>query len=153
MTRARILADYVSSGDELALKAPLISPALVTPNLGTPSAGTMTNVTGMPLAGLSATGTASATTYLRGDNAWATVASATMQHNVLSATTATSYTYGGGAQPVFLTMIMKQASIINQSSLGKLRCFYQFYIQFSQQFVLFYLLYLVELSLLLILDG
>ena len=31
-TRARILADYVSSGDELALKAPLISPALVTPN-------------------------------------------------------------------------------------------------------------------------
>ena len=46
MTRARILADYVSSGDELALKAPLISPALVTPNLGTPSAGTMTNMTG-----------------------------------------------------------------------------------------------------------
>ena len=45
-TRARILADYVSSGDELALKAPLISPALVTPNLGTPSAGVMTNMTG-----------------------------------------------------------------------------------------------------------
>ena len=50
MSRARILADYVSSGDELALKAPLISPALVTPNLGTPSAGTMTNVTGIPAA-------------------------------------------------------------------------------------------------------
>jgi hypothetical protein len=46
MTRARILADYVSSGDELALKAPLLSPALVTPNLGTPSAGVMTNMTG-----------------------------------------------------------------------------------------------------------
>ena len=46
MTRARILADYVSSGDELAFKAPLISPALVTPNLGTPSAGVMTNMTG-----------------------------------------------------------------------------------------------------------
>ena len=71
MTRARILADYVSSGDELALKAPITNAALVTPNLGTPSAGTMTNVTGMPLAGLSATGTASATTFLRGDNAWA----------------------------------------------------------------------------------
>ena len=26
MTRARILADYVSSGDELALKAPLAHP-------------------------------------------------------------------------------------------------------------------------------
>ena len=33
MTRARILADYVSSGDELALKAPLASPAFT----GTPS--------------------------------------------------------------------------------------------------------------------
>jgi hypothetical protein len=55
MTRARILADYVSSGDELALKAPLISPALVTPNLGIPSAGTMTNVTGIPAAGVTGT--------------------------------------------------------------------------------------------------
>ena len=71
MTRARILADYVSSGDELALKAPITNAALVTPNLGTPSAGVMTNVTGIPLAGLSATGTASSTTFLRGDNAWA----------------------------------------------------------------------------------
>jgi hypothetical protein len=33
MTRARILADYVSSGDELALKAPLASPAFT----GTPT--------------------------------------------------------------------------------------------------------------------
>ena len=46
MTRARILADYVSSGDELALKAPITNAALVTPNLGTPSAGVMTNMTG-----------------------------------------------------------------------------------------------------------
>ena len=75
MTRARILADYVSSGDELALKAPITNAALVTPNLGTPSAGVMTNVTGMPLAGLSATGTASATSYLRGDNSWQTAGS------------------------------------------------------------------------------
>ena len=52
MTRARILADYVSSGDELALKAPLASPALVTPNLGTPSAGVMTNMTGAVTASL-----------------------------------------------------------------------------------------------------
>ena len=92
MTRARILADYVSGGTTAAefdymdgvtsnvqtqmdLKAPLASPALVTPNLGTPSAGVMTNVTGMPLAGLSATGTASSTTYLRGDNSWQTAGS------------------------------------------------------------------------------
>jgi len=38
--------------DQLALKAPLISPAFTTPNLGTPSAGTLTNCTGLPIAGL-----------------------------------------------------------------------------------------------------
>jgi len=71
MTRARILADYVSSGDELALKAPLISPALVTPNLGTPSAGVMTNATGLvATTGLTASGTKSSGTFLRGDNTW-----------------------------------------------------------------------------------
>ena len=69
MTRAR------ENADGARLDAPLLSPALVTPNLGTPSAGVMTNVTGMPLAGLSATGTASATTYLRGDNSWQTAGS------------------------------------------------------------------------------
>jgi len=71
MTRARILADYVSSGDELALKAPLISPALVTPNLGTPSAGVLTNATGLvATTGLTASGTKSSGTFLRGDNTW-----------------------------------------------------------------------------------
>ena len=69
MTRAR------ENADGARLDAPLASPVLVTPNLGTPSAGVMTNVTGMPLAGLSATGTASATTYLRGDNSWQTAGS------------------------------------------------------------------------------
>ena len=52
MTRARILADYVSSGNELALKAPITNAALVTPNLGTPSAGVMTNMTGAVTASL-----------------------------------------------------------------------------------------------------
>lgn len=42
--------------------------------LGTPSSGTLTNVTGLvPTTGLAATGTPSASTYLRGDNSWATV--------------------------------------------------------------------------------
>ena len=83
MTRSRENADgarldavnRTADNATVALKAPLASPVLVTPNLGTPSAGTMTNVTGMPLAGLSATGTASATTYLRGDNSWQTAGS------------------------------------------------------------------------------
>ena len=63
------------NADGARLDAPLLSPVLVTPNLGTPSAGVMTNVTGMPLAGLSATGTAGATTFLRGDNSWQTAGS------------------------------------------------------------------------------
>ena len=41
MSRARILADYVSSGDELALKAPLASPAFT----GTPTGITAAHLT------------------------------------------------------------------------------------------------------------
>ena len=51
------------------------SPTLVTPNLGTPTALTLTNATGLPVGGISATGTPSSTTYLRGDGSWATVTS------------------------------------------------------------------------------
>ena len=40
MSRARVLADYVSSGDELADKAPLASPAFT----GTPTGVTATHV-------------------------------------------------------------------------------------------------------------
>jgi hypothetical protein len=49
------------------------SPTLVTPNLGTPSAATLTNATGLPVGGISATGTPSASTYLRGDGSWTSV--------------------------------------------------------------------------------
>lgn len=48
------------------------SPTLVTPALGTPSALILTNATGLPIGGLSATGTPSSSTFLRGDNTWAT---------------------------------------------------------------------------------
>jgi hypothetical protein len=41
--------------------------------LGTPSSGTLTNATGLPVGGITATGTPSSTTYLRGDGSWATV--------------------------------------------------------------------------------
>jgi hypothetical protein len=51
------------------------SPTLVTPVLGTPTSGTLTNCTGLPVGGISATGTPSSTTYLRGDSTWATVTS------------------------------------------------------------------------------
>lgn len=47
------------------------SATLVTPALGTPSALVLTNATGLTVpGGISATGTASATNFLRGDGAW-----------------------------------------------------------------------------------
>lgn len=42
--------------------------------LGTPSSGTLTNCTSLPVGGITATGTPSATTYLRGDGTWSTIA-------------------------------------------------------------------------------
>jgi hypothetical protein len=41
--------------------------------LGTPSSGTLTNTTGLPIGGITATGTPSASTFLRGDGSWASV--------------------------------------------------------------------------------
>lgn len=50
------------------------SPTLVTPILGTPTSGNLSNTTGIGTSNMTAvTGTANATTYLRGDNSWATV--------------------------------------------------------------------------------
>lgn len=42
--------------------------------LGTPASGTATNLTGLPVGGISTTGTASSSTYLRGDGTWSTPA-------------------------------------------------------------------------------
>ncbi|MFZ4059559.1 MAG: hypothetical protein ACOYKE_15550, partial [Ferruginibacter sp.] len=63
---------YSTSGSGTAL-ALTTSPTFITPVLGTPSSGTLTNCTGLPVGGISATGTPSITTYLRGDGAWSTV--------------------------------------------------------------------------------
>jgi hypothetical protein len=49
------------------------SPTLVAPALGTPTSAVLTNATGLPVGGISATGTPSITTYLRGDGSWSTV--------------------------------------------------------------------------------
>lgn len=52
------------------------SPTLVTPILGTPTSVTLTNATGLPVGGISATGTPSSATFLRGDGTWASPAAA-----------------------------------------------------------------------------
>jgi hypothetical protein len=63
------------------------SPTLVTPALGTPSAAVLTNATGLPVGGISATGTPSSTTYLRGDSTWSTiVAGASISNDTSTAT-------------------------------------------------------------------
>lgn len=65
------------------------SPTLVTPVLGTPASVTLTNATGLPVAGISATGTPSSTTYLRGDGTWSTVSGG-------ASGTVTSVSFTGG---------------------------------------------------------
>lgn len=68
------LSGYATkTGAETLTNKTLTSPALTTPALGTPASGTLTNTTGLPVpGGLSATGTPSSSTYLRGDGSWAT---------------------------------------------------------------------------------
>lgn len=62
------------------------SPTLVTPALGTPSALVLTNATGLVAStGTTATGTPSSTTFLRGDNTWATPAGSGTVTSVTSA--------------------------------------------------------------------
>lgn len=66
------------------------APVLFNGALGTPSSGTLTNATGLPVGGISATGTPSNTTYLRGDGSWQTVSASA------SSTGAVGYTIDGG---------------------------------------------------------
>jgi hypothetical protein len=58
---------------------------------GTPASIVLTNATGLPISGISTTGTASSTTYLRGDGAWATVSGGSgITRSINSISTATS---------------------------------------------------------------
>jgi hypothetical protein len=65
------------TGTETFTNKTLTSPTLTTPVLGTPSSGTLTNCTSLPVGGITATGTPSSTTYLRGDSTWATISTST----------------------------------------------------------------------------
>lgn len=69
-------AEYTGSGS--GVFARVSGPTFTAPVLGTPASGTLTNCTGLPVGGISATGTPSATTYLRGDGTWATFTTGTV---------------------------------------------------------------------------
>ena len=71
-TLANVLAVYDSQTSTMTNKT-LTSPTLTTPALGTPASGVLTNCTGLPMGGLTTSGSASSSTYLRGDGAWSTV--------------------------------------------------------------------------------
>ena len=60
--------------------------------LGTPSSGTLTNATGLPIGGISATGTPSSSTFLRGDGSWQAVGGGSIS---LPQTIAGTVTSGG----------------------------------------------------------
>ncbi len=82
-----IIKPEATSGNKLILKDQAGGAVLTTTDsgatiadgiaLGTPASGVLTNATGLvATTGLTATGTADATTFLRGDNAWAVAAAA-----------------------------------------------------------------------------
>lgn len=72
------VATYLASLTQTLTNKTLTSPVLTNPDLGTPSAIVLTNATGLPIAGISATGTPSASTYLRGDGTWASSGAGTV---------------------------------------------------------------------------
>ena len=89
VTIANLLAVYDAQIATMTNKT-LTSPTLTTPALGTPASGVLTNATGLPMGGLSTSGTASSSTYLRGDGAWSTVDSSPLT------TKGDVYVYGTG---------------------------------------------------------
>ncbi len=76
ITQNSVNIPTISSTDTLTNKT-LTAPVMTAPVLGTPASVTLTNATGLvATTGLTATGTPSSSTYLRGDNTWATVSGA-----------------------------------------------------------------------------
>ena len=101
----------------------LTSPTLTTPALGTPASGTLTNTTGLPIAGISTTGSASSSTYLRGDGAWSTISSTPTEAFIISASDETTSLQAGTAKTTFrmpyaFTLTAVKVSLTTTSSSG-----------------------------------
>jgi hypothetical protein len=116
------VAWYAASGTAVSGLATAASGVLVTsassvpsisttlPNglaMGTPASLTLTNATGLPVGGISATGTPSLSTFLRGDGTWAT--SATVTPAALTKTDDTNVTLTLGGTPA--TALLQATSL------------------------------------------
>lgn len=89
------------TGTETFTNKTLTSPTLTTPVLGTPSSGTLTNCTSLPVGGITATGTPSSTTYLRGDSTWATITATTPGGSTTQVQYNSSGSFAGSANMTF----------------------------------------------------
>jgi hypothetical protein len=89
------------TGTETFTNKTLTSPTLTTPVLGTPASGTLTNCTSLPVGGITATGTPSSTTYLRGDSTWATITATTPGGSTTQVQYNSSGSFAGSANMTF----------------------------------------------------
>ena len=111
------------------------SPTLVTPALGTPSSGNGSNLTNLNASNLSTgtvatarlgTGTANSTTFLRGDQTWATVSTTPTTAQVLSAYAGAvandvgSYFYGdrSSVEPLSVNSTVAGSVITKRNTVG-----------------------------------
>ena len=145
------LAWYAATGSAVSALATANSGVLVTsiagvpsisttlPNglaMGTPTSLTLTNATGLvPSTGLSATGTPSSTTYLRGDNTWSTIAASgvssitgTANQVIASASTGAvtlslPQSIGTGNSPTFAGLTLTNPFIAGSGGLHSIQVF------------------------------
>jgi len=87
---------------------------LVAPALGTPASGVLTNATGLPVGGIAtSSGTASSSTFLRGDGQWQSAGGGATAVHQYTAQTSTTYlgtassfgTVGSGTRDIYIKKI------------------------------------------------
>ena len=89
--------------------------------LGTPASGVLTNCTGLPVGGISATGTPSSSTYLRGDGSWATISGGAAISNDTSTSTTLYPLFAAATTGTPSTIYTSDANYLYKPSNGELQ--------------------------------